>query len=526
MAKRKSAKPAPITLALLALIFLATLSCTPPPTRGIPSTKKPLPSPTPAAVPPATPRPAVPFALGIEYGSPGLAALYAPLGIEWVKLWPAQVRWGDVEPTPGQFEWQKVDRTVGEYQKAGFRHMNLCLTGAGSPCTPADPSCFDRYAEYARQVVERYDGDGQDDMPGLRDPIHLYCLEAEFTGYWPYSAEDYVRLGQAVYPVVHRADPQAQVMLVAILVGDVFDGNPSPDEVTRRLNTPQPHIRKSVAEIRTLLDHPELFDIVDLHSLADYSEIPPTVAWLRAEMARRGYDRPIWIGDAFSMSPLMGFGLETCETGPGRARAFYPATEETRCQAAELIRAYREKSHPQHEEAVAWVRAEAARGLVKKVVVAAGEGLAGINVGNMDDWNLPLMGLAAYQGMADVFLAMGSRQPRPAYDSLGMLAQRIEGFSAVERMAGLPEGVWAYRFNVSGRPLLVAWYDPPGIPWPGEIEPSLGVSLPWEEGSARVTPIVTREGEGPSPGQVVRVESGYLAVDLGRTPLFVETAGP
>jgi len=523
MAER-TPKPPGIAVVLLTLILLASLSCTPPPTRRTTPTQRSHPSPTSAATPPATPRPAAPFALGIEYGSPGLAALYAPLAIEWVKPWPAQARWGDVEPKPGQFEWKKVDRTVQEYQKAGFRRMNLCLTGAGSSCTPADPACFDRYAEYARRVVERYDGDGQDDMPGLRDPIHLYCLEAEFTGYWPYSAEDYIHLAQAVYPVIHRADPQAQVMLVAILVGDVFDGNPPAEEVTRRLNTPQPHIRKSVAEIRTLLDHPELFDVVDFHSLADYSEIPPTVAWLRAEMAQRGYDKPIWIGDAFSMSPLMGFGLETCETGQGRARTFYPATEETRCQAAELIQAYREKNHPKHGEAVAWVRAEAARGLVKKVVVAAGEGLAGINIGNMDDWNLPLTGLAAYQGMADVFLAMGSRKPRPAYHSLGMLVQSIRGFSAIERLAGLPEGVWAYRFTVRDHPVLVAWYDPGGIPWLGEPEPSLDVALPWAQASAQVTPIVTQEGQSSPQGQAALAEGGHLGLRLGRTPVFVETA--
>ncbi|MCL5962610.1 MAG: hypothetical protein M1358_25415 [Chloroflexi bacterium] len=507
----------------LALLVIVAVACGPPAPSASERTATPV---VASSQPPTTAESrAGDFALGIEYASAGLAGTYATLGIQWVKLWPGQARWGEVEPKPGQFRWDKLDGIVREYQSAGFPRVELLLTSDGHKGKPSDPNFVTAYAEYARWVVERYDGDGLDDMPGLLYPVHHFGVEREFTAYWPFSGQDYLNLLKAVYPVIKQADPQAQVLLVAILVMDVFDTHPTPEQAMGLLrdsrNDPR-GMRKSGAEILALLDQPTYFDIVDFHSLGDYTEIPLTVAWLRAEMASRGYEKPIWIGDATSMSPLIAFGNETCQKGPGSGRALYPATEETRCQAAELIEAARQKSNPDHELAMAWIKAESAKGLVKKAVVSAGEGLAGINIGNLDDWPIPWIGTGQFQGMVDTSLGGGSRAPRPAYYSLQMVVEKLRGFQGVERLSGLGGGVWAYRFTVGDRAVYVAWHEPSRISWPGEIEPLQTVALAWDMSQAVLTPIVTEPGQTAPASQTVATDGQELHLDLTSVPVFVE----
>ena len=259
------------------------------------------------------------FTIALEYAIPGLATAYAPAGVIYAKPQPIFGMWGLIEPQPGKYNWGPLDNLVIEYQTAGFTGIQLLIT-AESPWASVNPPSLlnlgdtfpreeylDEYAAFVGRFVERYDGDGTDDAPGLLNPIHHYGIEREFTGFWPGSAEDYVRLLRTAYPAIHTADPQAEVLMVAILMVDVFDGNPDEAELQRRLTTPQAGIRKSVSEIQTILAACDAYDILDFHSLGDYTEIPPTAAWLRDQMETNDCgEKPLWIGDAFSMSALVG----------------------------------------------------------------------------------------------------------------------------------------------------------------------------------------------------------------------------
>jgi hypothetical protein len=98
----------------------------------------------------------------------------------------------------------------------------------------------------------------------------------------------FISLLELAYPAVKAANPAAQVMAAGLLMTDVFNGYPTPAEVEARLQNPDPRIfDKSPADIALLLDHPELFDVLDFHPLGDYTEIPPTVLWLREQMGPR-----------------------------------------------------------------------------------------------------------------------------------------------------------------------------------------------------------------------------------------------
>jgi hypothetical protein len=297
-------------------------------------------------------------------------------------------------------------------------------------------------------------------------------------------------------------------------------------------------LRRSLDEVRTILAACDAYDIVDFHSLGDYVEIPATAAWIREELSVAGCeDRPIAVGDAFPMPVLIGFDV----------LPFYPVTEETRDAARALLLAAANDKDAQYAEALAWLRAETAKGIVRKVVVSAGEGLAGINVGIQEDWksNIPSvdshlvnsLGSSIFLGLRDTTttedmpggelpyygedlgLARTAQGERPAFAALRLALEKIAGFSEVERLNTTP-GSWAYRFETPSGLVWVAWYDDGLLRLPGAVENTLEVELPIEGDSATVTTVPTA---GTTPEvTTLDTDDGVLRLMLNATPVFVE----
>jgi hypothetical protein len=500
--------------------------------------------------------------VAIEYAVPGLAEVFADAGVRYAKPQPIYGLWSTIEPERGTYDWKPLDALVTEYQGAGITGIQMLLTSESSWAQVRQPAGLDKgdtfpqeaylddYAAFVRNTVERYDGDGVDDMPGLLAPIHHWGVEREFTGYWPSgSADDYVRLLRIAYREIHAADPEAEVLLVALLLLDIFDGAPPQTEVERRL-AQKKILSYSLDKVRTIMAACDAYDVLDLHSLGDYSEIPPTAAWVRAEMAANGCgERPIWLGDAFSMSGLIGYADPF---GIVPSRTFAPATDKDREAVIDLLMSVAEPDAEGHAEAVAWLRGEMARGLVKKIVVSAAECLAGINLGNMEDWTFPQLGKAnaalvrsmgtpLFMGMLDTTVtrqvAGGPLQKasggayiarirrvdglRPAYHALALAIEKTEGFTSVKRLA-LGEGVWAYRYERPKGPAWVLWYDDGALHLPDDPPPTCTVELPVDAAQARVTWTPTEVGEESRRSEKIAASGGTLSVAIDATPVFVE----
>jgi len=538
-----------IALPLFA-ILLGMLACGTP----IPSTPQPTSSPT-NNVPVSNPS----FTISVEYAILGVAGTYTSAGIQYAKLQDAFAIWGNIEPEPGgQYRWGPLDALVLEYQQAGFTGLQMDLA-AHSPWAASVPPALgnqgntfpkeeylDDYAAYVTAVVERYDHDGVEDMPGLLYPIHEYGVEREFTGFWPGTAEEYVRLLRITYPAIKAADPRANVLLVALLMGDIFDGNPTPEEIQRRLTVEVDYMRKSVPEIRTILAACDAYDVVDFHSLANYTEIPLTAQWIRDELNTNGCgERPIWIGDAFNMSGLIGFGGFVPPT------PFAPATLETRDAVVSTLTAIADPADTSHASSQAWLYGEMAIGLVRKIVVSAGEGLLGINIGNLEDWKtgaavidklaVPMVGTSMFMGMTDTSITNqkpGGELPftghdwskarragdlRPVWHALALVAEKVGQFSIVQQLE-MGTGIWAYRFETPSGSVWVLWYDDGALYLPGKTPPSVNVSVPFETASALLTLTPTTIGQTEPETQIILATGGTLVFDLGATPVFIQTA--
>ena len=164
----------------------------------------------------------------------------------WVRPLPGRFIWGLMEPSEGDYLWKASDNWVRKWQedRLGVLVMiwpfaqwdqNIChaedppvenprvfphydsnlLLRMYSPCKPQS------YSSWLSKVVERYDGDGFDDMPGLKYPIRHWEIGNEpdmqsprhtlFQG----DSEAYLNLLKLSYQTVKSADSNASVLIAA-----------------------------------------------------------------------------------------------------------------------------------------------------------------------------------------------------------------------------------------------------------------------------------------------------------------------
>ena len=184
-----------------------------------------------------------------DVGSNHIGALGNSLdGVDgaWIRPLPGRFIWGLMDPEKGKYLWMGTDRWVSRWQenRLGVLVMvwpfaqwdqNLCHGDEPAIENPREfagleeglfvrmyPPCdLDAYTAWLRSMVERYDGDGEDDMPGLKYPLRHWEIGNEpdmqssshtlFQG----SASDYLELLKLSYSTIKSADPEAQVLIAA-----------------------------------------------------------------------------------------------------------------------------------------------------------------------------------------------------------------------------------------------------------------------------------------------------------------------
>ncbi len=141
--------------------------------------------------------------------------------------------WGWIEQEPGSYTFSETDREVQEAQRYGFHILanvqpkalwdeEKCheVTDKPSPGIPIPfteaykPCDMDAYKSFVTTLVERYDGDGNNDMPGLTVPIKHWEImnEPEFSNYFLGTPGEYVEIVEASATAIREADPDAVIV--------------------------------------------------------------------------------------------------------------------------------------------------------------------------------------------------------------------------------------------------------------------------------------------------------------------------
>jgi hypothetical protein len=481
------------------------------------------------------------FAFGVEYAVPGLAEIYAQAGARSTRAAAETFGWDQVEPRPpaaGQhaYDWAKVDAYIMEYQNAGFDQIQIYTTALNKWASSKPKHYFPDhqyladYENYILTLVERYDGDGKDDAPGLKYPVLDYVIEREWTEFFPGTTDEYLQLLTIGHRAAKSANPNARVWLVPLMMIDVFDRNPTADQVAQRAAINYV-FRHPIAETQELLTHPELFDVIEIHALGDYTEIEATAAWLRAQMKQNGYDKPIFIGDAMGISQgIWAIDLRalTPLATDSDFLTFAPLRPNDAIRFINLLEAMKDPGDPQHDAATHWFRAEHARALTKKIAAAMQAGYAGMNVWALAD--IPVLQSPRvtsdwfFMGMIESKLGLGTftpGAPRPAYYALKMTIEKLNGATSAEKL-NLGGSLVAYQFVIDGNPVLVAWNEPGQIYFPEETEPTVRVNLLSPGPNATVTHVITELGISTPRVETIPAVNGTIPLGLDSTPVFVE----
>lgn len=506
-------------------------------------------SATPAHAQPAARREIL---IGIEYAPPGMAKAFAELGVPAVKHYPDSITWGSMQRSKdAAIDFSQMDRFVREYQDAGFTELVLVLKAASPWASKVHldlkallPGAGDRplanfcpkpehmplFEAWVKAVVERYDHDGKVDMPGLKRPVRYFELGSEFSTFEPTPTPDYLTMLQHTCKSARAASKQVNVLHAAFLITTVFRDHPSASQYEQAFRAVNKRImHKSLADMRAVLDRTDLYDAVNFHALADPCEIEDVVAWLRYEMKQRRISKPIIISDTMP-SPLIAWGPANTAVGRPESLGIVvpPVAEADRPRVA----AYFQKLLDDDKDALEWTHAFAAADMVKKIVVAAEQGVALINTSFMEDlapFKAKIMragaGTSAWGGMAEVrmnFLTQNRtvQELRPSFYAIQQVQRHIKGYESVERVRLPDQRIRLYKFARRGSPLWIAWLEPGKVILPGETEPSATFSLKIAD-RLSMERMIDRGGQVKVEREVVSLAEGSAAIKVTTRPIFL-----
>lgn len=467
----------------------------------------------------------------------GMADALRETGVPGMKHHVEAVNWGSMQKDPGApVDFSKVDLFVREYQARGFTELTVSLKGH-SPWGSKDVRRFAAtngspmpvygalYQQWIAAVVERYDGDGVQDMPELRWPVRYFEIGSEFSSEQPEPVGEYLEMLEWAYRAAHAASDQVLIAHAAFLITpvDMDVGDPSDyDKVWR--TTRRRDERHGLADLRAILDRPDLFDVLNLHNLGSPYEIEHLVRWLAYETGRRGYVKPVIISDTTPTS-YAAWGPASICRGARLSLMVPPATEADRCRLA----AYFTKLVNRDRATLAWTRAFVAADHVQRVVIAADQGVRLINLGFTTD--LPFLtsplhragaGISAWGGALRMNLFTGRVLERyPSFYAVKQLMWHLTGYRGIERIQMPDAQARVYRIEGVRGPFWVAWRDPGGVLLPASREPALAVELMTGGEQAVVESVITAPGQTQATTRVVPTPAGRLTVSLTHVPVYI-----
>jgi hypothetical protein len=401
------------------------------------------------------------------------------IGVRWHRP-PVYAFWFLVQPNLNSptYNWSLYDAQYGAVPAGvnilanitvGPESQGYSLSGSYLPVDSA------AYQAFVRATIERYDGDGVNDMPGLVVPIRYWQVDNEPNTGPSTGRAGFAQLQALTYTAVKDACPDCKV-----LIGGAT-------------GFPAGYAEAFLAGYAPILTElaGQYVDIFDFHwygnATGDYRLLGPALAVIQAKLQETGFGAiPIWVTEmgTYSGDPVgVMFGPTPYQT------------EEQ--QAADLLKRF---MHP------------ISLG-IEKVFPAFGlmEGF------KLDDGYFDHTGLI-YDGQGSNDRGRGVK--KVGYYTYKLMTQKLEGAAFGNELSGLPANVYGYVFaGAGGAPITVLWYDDfTGGP------PAQDVTLSVAAPSVLVTNAVTDQ-QGNVTSVLVPVSSGSVTLTLGQSPVFVEPQG-
>lgn len=197
--------------------------------------------------------------------------------------------------------------------------------GAYLPEMRCNPNDWTAYGAWVTAIVERYDGDGLGDMPGLKTPVKYWEVMNEPDLAWqPGPGDDrlnfykqgpaeYGQLLTRTYQAIKEADPSARVLIAGAAGGDERSLS-----FYRELFAQTPGMEK-------------YFDLGNVHCISNDERTKDfNVGSYRKMLTSAGIAKPVWVTEAeamYSQTAEQNFQATKTSTagaiGAGAERIFY-----------------------------------------------------------------------------------------------------------------------------------------------------------------------------------------------------------
>ena len=224
---------------------------------------------------------------------------------QWVRPHPGPFIWNHIEKEKGKFTWEEADKYVIYAQEhnqtilatiwphTNWEQKSCKRKKAKSPFGKrftkylSKPCSMDDYKNFLVKLVDRYDGDGSNDMPGLAKPIKYWDVmnEPEFKMFFKGSKEDFIEIFNFSSKVIKEKQPDAVIVMAG--AAGMFP------ESKKYWKVVLPKIKDN-------------FDIANIHHISGPDGQCDKQLWVdefAALLKSVNVDKPIWLTEAMTCGP-------------------------------------------------------------------------------------------------------------------------------------------------------------------------------------------------------------------------------
>ncbi len=224
---------------------------------------------------------------------------------KWVRPHPGPFVWNKIEKKQGNFSWDEVDQYVVYAQEhnqtilatiwphANWEQKSCKRKKARSPFGKhftkylSKPCSMDNYKNFLLKLVDRYDGDGSNDMPGLTRPIIYWDImnEPEFKMFFKGSKEDFIEIFNFSSKIIREKQNNAVIVMAG--AAGMFPEN------KKYWKSVLPKIKDN-------------FDIANIHHISSPEGKCDKEFWVdefASLLKSLNINKPIWVTEAMTCGP-------------------------------------------------------------------------------------------------------------------------------------------------------------------------------------------------------------------------------
>ena len=224
---------------------------------------------------------------------------------QWVRPHPGPFIWNKIEKEKGNFSWSETDKYINYAQlhnqniiatiwphanweqKSCKRKKSRSPFGKNFTKYLSKPCSMDDYKNFVTRLVDRYDGDGVNDMPGLVKPIKYWEImnEPEFKMFFKGSEEDFVEIFNFSSQTIKEKQKDAVIIMAG--AAGMFPEN-------------KKYWKSALPKIK------DNFDIANIHHISGPEGQCDREFWVdefSSLLKSINIDKPIWVTEAMTCGP-------------------------------------------------------------------------------------------------------------------------------------------------------------------------------------------------------------------------------